>query len=199
MGGEMSWFMSWDRAVFEVINKAFTSGFFDALVPVFSNLALWIIPAGILWIIFFIRTDRRGRLVALCCFLVVAATDQLSSNVVKPVVQRGRPCNVVPASRLYQDGKWLTTDRFGLTTYMTSYSFPSSHATNIAGQAMYWSYFYPQVTPVFVFAAAAVGFSRVYLGHHWPADVLAGYLLGIIVALVIAFPLRAWVLPENRQ
>jgi len=64
---------------------------------------------------------------------------------------------------------------------------------------MFWGYFYPQISPVLVACAAVVGFSRIYIGWHWPLDVLAGYLLGIVVALLIAYPLRVWVLPDDRQ
>ncbi|MBU1985452.1 phosphatase PAP2 family protein [bacterium] len=194
---EQAALLRWDSATFGVINKLFTSGFFDALMPVLSNLAYWLIPLGIIWVVYFFRSDRRGKLIALCCFLVVAATDQISSSVIKPIVQRNRPCNVVPQTHLYLNGKWLYTDKFGLTTYKSSYSFPSSHAANIAGQAMYWSYFHPQISPLLVFAAVSVGFSRIYLGQHWPTDILAGYLLGMFVALAVAYPLRAWVLPDE--
>jgi undecaprenyl-diphosphatase len=197
MGSELSWLSSWDRSTFEIMNRLFTSGLFDAIMPVISNLWLWIAPLAVIWVVYFLRTNRRGKIIALCCFLVVAATDQISNNVVKPIVARERPCNVVPSTHYYQNNTWITTDKFGLTTYKTSFSFPSSHATNLAGQAMYWSYFYPQLSPAFAAAAAIVGFSRIYLGVHWPSDIIAGYFLGIAIALLIAYPLRAWVLPED--
>jgi undecaprenyl-diphosphatase len=194
---DISWFVSMDRSLFEFFNKTMTSRFFDIIMPVISDLLLWVIPAAIIWLIFIFRTNRRGKLIALCCFLVVAATDQLSSSLIKQYVQRVRPCNVIPQTHYYADDHWITTDKFGMTTYKTSYSFPSSHAANIGGQAVYWSYFYPQISPALIVVALAVGYSRVYLGYHYPSDVFAGFLLGIIVALLIAHLLRAWVLPEE--
>lgn len=197
MGGELSGFMAWDRSVFEVINKTFTSGFFDVLFPLASNLTFWLLPLGLFWLVFFVRTNRRGRLIALSCFLVVAGTDQLSNNMIKPAVQRERPCNVEPAVHYYNGNAWIVTDKFGMTTYKPSYSFPSNHAANIAGQAVYWSYFYPQMTPVMVFVALMVGYSRIYLGVHYPADVLGGYLVGVFVAVLIAYVLKRWLLPDQ--
>jgi len=197
VGYELSWIAAWDRSVFVLINQSFSSIFFDAFMPALSDFWLWAIPIGLVWIVWFFKADRDGKLIALSCFLVVAGTDQIAATLIKPIVARERPCNVVPSTRYYDGEKWITTDRFGLTEYKSSYSFPSNHAANIAGQAVYWSYFYPQVSPVMVVAAIAVGYSRIYLGHHYPLDIAAGYLLGIFVALGIAYPLKIWVLKED--
>jgi len=199
MTGQLSWLEKWDQGVFGMVNQFFTSSFFDAIMPVLSNRSFWLIPVGIVWLVFMIRAGKRGRIVALCCFLVVAATDQLASTVIKPLVQRVRPCNVIPQTHYYDEERetWIYTDKYAMTTYKSSFSFPSSHAANLAGQAIYWSYFYPQASPVLIVAALAVGYSRVYLGYHYPSDVAAGYLIGIFVALIVAWPLRVWVLPDE--
>ncbi len=200
MGTELSGLAAWDRGMFETVNQSMSNSFFDSLLPLFSDFSIWLVPLAILWIFYFVRTNRTGRLIAIGCFVVLAATDQITDNLLKPLVNRERPCNVVPAARFYDDrGNWLTTDRFGLTTYKHSPGFPSNHAANIAGQAMYWSFFFPHLSPALILVAGAVGFSRVYLGHHYPGDVLAGYLVGVILALVIAWVLRRWVIPETKE
>lgn len=199
MTSELPWLDKWDRGVFGMINQVFTSSFFDAIMPTISDPKMWMIPLGILWIIFFFRTSRRGRIVALCCFIVVAATDQIAATVLKPLVARVRPCNVIPQTHYYDEdkGQWIYTDKFAMTTYKSSYSFPSNHAANMAGQAVYWSYFYPQISPILIASALVVGYSRVYLGYHYPSDVAAGYMLGVFFALIVAWPLRVWVLPDE--
>lgn len=198
MGGALYGLAAWDRGMFATINQSMSNSLLDSLLPMFSDFSIWLVPLAILWIFFFMRSDRNGRLIAIGCFVVLAATDQISDNLLKPMVHRNRPCNVVPATHFYNDhGDWITTDKFGLTTYKPSYSFPSNHAANIAGQAMYWSFFFPHLTPAMILVAGAVGFSRIYVGHHYPGDVFAGYLIGILLALLVAQMLRRWVIPES--
>ena len=71
--------------------------------------------------------------------------------------------------------------------YLDSYSFPSGHATTSFGMAYMLSTFYP-ILPVQIAAYAAstlIAFSRVYVGEHYPSDVLSGALLGVLSTSVL--------------
>lgn len=71
--------------------------------------------------------------------------------------------------------------------YLDSYSFPSGHATTSFGMAYMLAYFYPFLpVQLAAFAAAGlIGFSRVYLGEHYPSDVLSGALLGMLLSALL--------------
>ena len=66
-----------------------------------------------------------------------------------------------------------------------SYSFPSAHAANSFAQATLFSLIYPRLAPVLLSIAFVVSLSRVYVGVHYPLDVLFGALLGTCVAICV--------------
>jgi undecaprenyl-diphosphatase len=91
-------------------------------------------------------------------------------KVVKQAVKRDRPCEIVPAVHR----RVRPSDRF---------SFPSGHTAGAFVMATLVAGLYPALFPLAAGWALAVGFSRVYLGVHYPTDVLAGMSIGILSAL----------------
>jgi undecaprenyl-diphosphatase len=69
-------------------------------------------------------------------------------------------------------------------------SFPSGHTATSFACATVLSFFVPRAAPVFYLLALAIGFSRIYVGVHWPLDVLGGIVLGVAVGLAVTALLR---------
>lgn len=69
----------------------------------------------------------------------------------------------------------------------SSSSFPSGHSATAASGALALSLVYPVLTPVFLLGGGMIAYSRIYLGVHYPLDVLAGVLIGAAVAAPLAF------------
>ncbi len=154
-----------DIKLFFVINNGFTNPLFDLFMPFVTNLNNWKIPIVLIWLFLMIRGGRKGRVVALLLICSVVITDQLSATLIKPLVGRIRPCHVLDHVRL-------------LVGCGGKFSFPSSHATNISSIAVIFSFFYRKGTAWFVLLAVIIGFSRIYVGVHYPLDVLGGFIIG---------------------
>lgn len=117
---------------------------------------------------------RRGRVAAILILPLIILCDQFSNNVIKPYFERIRPCNTLSGVHL-------------LVGCTQAYSFPSIHAVNNFAAAVLFSSFYPKVK-YFLFAGAfIVSVSRIFVGVHYPFDVIGGAVIGILFSLLIIY------------
>ena len=105
--------------------------------------------------------------------LAIGAADLISVRLIKPSVDRSRPCMVDPQRVKHPLGCG------------SGKSFPSTHATDSAAAAAIFSWGAPRISALGIALVVLVGISRVYLGVHWPTDVLAGWAVGALVGVVL--------------
>lgn len=164
-----------DKWLFLKINRDGTSAFLDKLMPILREPTTWIPLYIILFLFLVISFGKKGWWLLLYALITVAITDTISSRIFKPLVGRLRPC-CDPA--------------FSANVRLLAYcghngSFTSSHAANHFGIAMFlfftfrnfmgnWAY-------VFFIWAAAISYAQIYVGVHYPFDVLGGTVIGCLV------------------
>ncbi len=133
---------------------------------------MWIVIATVLAIV----SKRYWVLVVTVAAVVIS---DLAATGLKDVFDVERP-----SSRYAEPGTLVTAPHDG--------SFPSGHATTSFAAAMVLTFAWPRWAPAFFLLALAIGFSRVYVGVHYPLDVVGGAALGILVALALRFLARRW-------
>lgn len=162
----------WDATLFQWINGGLSNPLFDALLPWFREKWFWM-PAYLFVVVFALYNYRkRGWIILLGLVLSAGLADFTSSTLVKKNVQRLRPCND-PA---------MTASIHLKVPCGGGYSFTSSHAANHFAVAVFLIGVFGGLTrwlrPVALIWAGAIAFSQVYVGVHYPGDVLFGAILG---------------------
>ena len=181
-----------DESLFRVINSLGQNAFFDWLMPLWRNKLTWIplyiVLAGI--IIYQLKT--KGLYLFLALGLTIGIADTLSSKIIKKTVKRERPCHNTNLSEVRN-----------LVHCGGGYSFTSSHATNhfavaaflifltggIFGKWRYWLWIW----------AALVAYAQVYVGVHYPLDVISGGTLGVGIAYLTSSVYKKFALRINKQ
>jgi undecaprenyl-diphosphatase len=173
-----------DISIFRFFNSTTANPLFDWIMPIITNQNIWAIP--ILGIVIFmaIKGGRRGQITAVILIIACGLADYTSASILKPFFGRLRP------SHEMLDGIRILMGKGG------KYGFVSSHAANIYAAAVVFGYFYPKYKIVYFTIAATVAFSRVYVGVHYPGDIIFGGLLGYGLAWSV---LSLWVIIKMRE
>ena len=156
-----------DVALFQVLNGRLHTPVLDAVMRAVTTQDNWYVVLLGIWVALIIWGGRRGRLAAVMLVVAVALADQASCSLMKPTFARLRPPNALDAEcvRLIVGGS-------------KAFSFPSAHAANSFAMATVATWLNRRLAPLFLGVAALVAYSRVYVGLHYPLDIVAGALLG---------------------
>ena len=163
-----------DVSIFFFINYSIANPLFDKLFVFITEVKYWFIAYIILWFICFFKGGRIGKIAAVLMLILITVSDQLSSFVIKNLFERIRPCNVLPNVR-------------ALTGCSDSFSFPSSHAVNNFAAAVFFYKIFPNLKWILFIVAFLIAFSRVYVGRHYPSDILGGAIIGSAIGYAFAF------------
>ena len=168
-----------DEALFRAINNGLAGPKMDWLMVTATSPESWLIPGLIFMAALIFKYRKQGAVAIVTALCAVGFGDALAHQVIKPTVGRQRPCAALTEVR--QPGGVGCTE---------SFSFPSNHAVNSASIAAAVGTFYPKTLIILAPMAALVGLSRVAVGVHYPLDVAAGELLGIIIGVSMALLAR---------
>jgi undecaprenyl-diphosphatase len=177
---------SFDIALFYLINHA-RSPFFDAILPFFTSpYAFLIFLLAFLVAVFPLTWRKNINAIAVAFFFFVLGygiSDFSCSHILKPIFGRERPFASLERVYYYTpERKFVFLEK---PINKETRSFPSCHATNAGFLTVYTFFLRRQTLFLTLPTAILIGLSRVYLGHHFPFDVLGGFFFGIILGIFL--------------
>lgn len=180
---QIVWFHlnAWDQYLLLEINTEWTSPFFDRIFPWWREATTWIPLYFFLVFLIFWNFGIKAWPWVIGLILTVAVTDQVSSGFLKNYFNRPRPCNDPVI------GEYV---RLLLNRCPSSGSFTSSHATNHFGLACYLFFtmkdYFKRWGYLLFFWAASICYGQLYVGVHYPLDILGGAIVGSVIGISMA-------------
>jgi undecaprenyl-diphosphatase len=169
-----------DEIILKFIHVSCANQLLDTILPFFRNPYFWAPVYLFLLVWISLQYGRKGLWWCLFFFITFVFCDYVSASILKPLIHRIRPCN----------NEFLSFTLRNLVVCGSGYSFPSSHATNHIGFAVFMMYTIGHlskwITPLAILWALLVCFSQLYVGVHYPSDILGGALLGSLIGLFFA-------------
>lgn len=168
-----------DQQLFLVLN-GLHSPFFDGFMYLMSNKLIWAPWYAFILFLFWKHYKKAFWIILLMIVLLVTLTDRVSVMLFKDVFERLRPCHEPALEGMVH----LVKNHCG-----GSYGFISSHACNSFGVAILAGSllrkYYKWMFPTLIGWAVVVSYSRIYLGVHYPGDVLVGALVGCLLGCLV--------------
>jgi len=181
---EVEFINSFDWGIMNFIQESVRCAFLDVVMTWITFLG----DEGIIWIIagVALRITEKYRKYGVVLLLGLLMGSIIGNNIIKPIVERARPCTVDPSVQLLIDRP-------------SSFSFPSGHTTSsFVGATVLMKANRKFGIPA-VIVAALIAFSRMYLYVHFPTDILGGIVLGVAIGLVGVAIANKVKLPQKKK
>lgn len=186
---------SLDKSIFLSLN-GIHNNFFDILMWYVSKTATWTLMLLVLLFILFKNNWKMALLVVIGVALTITLADQISSGLIKEVVERFRPTHNPDLEGLVHT---VNGKKGGL------YGFVSSHAANTMGVTVFISFLFrnKNISSLMILWSLLVSYSRIYLGVHYPGDIIGGMIVGAISGMVVykvyMYAVKRLKYDENRE
>lgn len=169
----------WDQWLFIQINSVWTNPVFDSVMPFLRNAKVWAPLYLFLGVFVILNFRRNGGWWCLFFIVTAALTDMTGTHVFKHTIERMRPCS---------DPDFFSQVRLLVSYCSGGFGFVSNHAANHFGLAAFLFITMKPVLPKWAPAgfvwAGLIAYAQVYVGVHYPLDVLAGAVLGLIFGTI---------------